>query len=155
MCPSCPYECICGGSDACVGNTCEPRACVEVNLAPLAGCNDCLHENCCDDLESCALDLAVCIDDSGDIRDDTVAGRRLLGCVDLYCGPACITFCGTDLSYADEELTMCVDDNCCDELSQCAGEDEDWDGCVDCLNTEGGGPRCDAAIDCIVENCLP
>jgi hypothetical protein len=59
--------------------------------------------------------------------------------------------CASGLEFSDPAVDQCIDDFCCAEFEACTSFGQDVDGCVRCLE-EGGGARCDEALECFFES---
>ncbi len=114
----------------------------------------CLSDACCDAFNDCTLDakdVEGCIEclvaGSGE-RCEAVIACKQTQCTPVEGEPVCDSGVLVD----DPELAACLTRNCCEEFVACSGNGEMVGECQACL-ARGGGPLCDAVIECQGANC--
>ncbi len=125
-------------------------ACLSAMLFADSFTQACAEDACCDEMTLCANDEDLCFDQSGQLDATRPDGSALYecaylaGCLGSGVCDSGLGF-GLDPSPATLEYAYCLDRNCCEQYSDCAGSDPD--ACMDCLN-EGTGALCEAALEC-------
>jgi len=121
---------------------------------PDAVCNECVMGQCCAELEACFNQTVVCFDADGALDPESEGGAAYLACAETGCADECaggtggICDSGLSLGEGQEEADACLGEACCDEFSACTSDGADVQACIDCFNSEAGGPLCDPAIAC-------
>jgi len=118
-----------GPVDTCVEGSCcgELTACVAADGSTAEACNTCLTDGggpLCDAFLTCTTNAACFGEPGGGVCDSGIAIPD------------------------DPEANACLGDACCDEANACTANGADPDSCIACLQTEGGGPLCNAFIAC-------
>jgi hypothetical protein len=97
----------------------------------------------------------LCFDETGQLDSTLPDGAALYACIRSTCEKECFlgdpSLCGSGVWNPDDpDLSVCLADACCAEFMACTSEGSDIRPCLECLDSERGGPLCDDAIACSV-----
>jgi hypothetical protein len=122
----------------------------------------CLGESCCAEFNACTSggrDVEACTDClNAELPDDRCFAA--LECAAESCATSLgdpTGICESGLSHSNASVAECLGASCCDEILACTGPDPldqaAVEACIDCYNSERGGPLCDFAIACRAASC--
>lgn len=122
----------------------------------------CNEENCCEQLTACAQDPDSCFGADGALDTSLGNGEALYSCAyhALCFGPQAFV-CDSGIAFGDGEtapsadtidFAYCLDQSCCEELTDCTAGGTD--ACIDCLDGDAESYElCQAASDCAEASC--